>query len=124
MHPFTKRIPCNFNAKLCPIGTHTHTLKIFVAILQHCDTIATPLLHNCHTVAQAQHCRTIATVMFMQQCCKIVTPLSVHLLFFCPICFCSTFVLNLGQIGTKRERGPPSGGQLFYSPVRPFRGVF
>ena len=144
MHPFTRRMTSNFNAKLYPMDTPTHTFEIFVAILQHCDTIATVVSHNCHTVAQAQHCCIIVTVMYKQQCCKFVTPLDVHVLFSCRICLVpllfswssfvpllfswSSFVpllfSTLDKPGTKRERDPPSGGQLLYSPVRSFRGTF
>ena len=111
--------------KQCQTMFNWHTHAHFQNI---CDNLAT-LLHNCHTVARAQHCRTIVTVMFRQQCCKIVTlpgcsrfvPIvqfcsrfvfDLLLFTFCSpgpllFLFCSTFVFNLGQNRNKAKTRPP-----------------
>ena len=73
----------HYKQKQCQKLFYWHTHAHFQNI---CDNPVT-LLHNCHTVAQAQHCCTIVTVMFQQQCCKIVTLPS-----------CSPFVLLFGPL--------------------------
>ena len=114
---FTERNTSKNNAKTYSIGTHTRTFEIFVTILPHCCTIVT-LLPRRNTVAQlSQWCL-----------CNIVAKLPHHWMFtFCSFvrsAFVPILFSTLNKAGTKRERDPPSGGQLFYSLVRPFRGVF
>ena len=93
MHPFTRRMTSKNNAKLYSIGTLTHTFEIFVAILQQWQICHTPLLHNCHTVAQMQHSDIIATVIYRQQW-QICHTIGCSR--FVPIAqFCSRFVLGL-----------------------------
>jgi hypothetical protein len=113
--------PSTLQARTMPkaiLLAHTRTLSKYlwqschtVAQLSHCCPGAT-LLHNCHSDVSAtllQNCHTSRLFTF----CSFVWSTFVSLLFSA-----------LNKAGTKRDRDPPSGGQLFYSPVRSFRGVF
>ncbi len=137
---FCQGSPVSFLGRFRPICTIMHilsqntlqakTMPKYV-LLAHTRALLKYLWQSCHTVAQLSHCCPGATLLHNCHSDVSATLLqkchTSRLFTFCSFVW-STFVpllfSTLNKAGTKRDRDPPSGGQLFYSLVRSFRGVF